>query len=194
MDKIDLETLIGFINKELSKEENQVVQSEINNDPELAKKYNEFLKMNEMHENYLSDILKRDLPEKTKKLFEDEKITKVGFLSSLKRGYLAIVGWMGFAVTGGLLLLPTAQMQLANRDLDNQQMIIAGLEGNQETLFRGVNVKSLELDEIIIVDGKFEIKVDQIKQVEEEICIEFSIKKLGETDTKFEFHSFCLNN
>lgn len=192
--KIDLETLIGFINKELSEEDSKVVQSELNKDPELTKKYNEFLKMNEMHEDYLNNILKQDLPEKTKKLFEESNIAKGGVLSFFKRGYVAIVGWMGFAVTGGLLFLPTAQMQLATRGLDDQQITIAGLEGNQETLFRGVNVKSLELEEVIIVDNKFAIKVVQIKQVEEEFCIEFSIKKLGESDNKFKSKSICLNN
>ena len=150
--------------------------------------------MNEMHEDYLNSILKQDLPEKTKKLFEEDNLAKGGVFSFFKRGYVAIVGWMGFVVTGGLLLLPTAQMQLATRGLDDQQITIAGLEGNQEILFRGVSLKSLELEEIIIVDDKFEIKVEQIKQVEEGFCIEFSIKKLGESENKFKSQSTCLNN
>lgn len=74
--KIDLETLVAFINNELSESEYQDVSKKINEDKDVKQKYENIKKTREMHKLYMQDFLNEKIPEKTNELFKQYENSK----------------------------------------------------------------------------------------------------------------------
>tara|TARA_A100001035_G_C27782324_1_gene502406 strand:- start:1198 stop:1812 length:615 start_codon:yes stop_codon:yes gene_type:complete len=188
MSNVTEELIVAYITDNLDENKKSQVLYEIENNPELMKLYKELKSIRDDQEKIVSDFISRPIPDKTLKLFENKK-KESSLIERIKKGYLTLIGWLGFVVTSTLLILPSTQMQLATFRGSESELQIAKLEKEllelqtQVYTFRGLDNDltdtsnfSINESKKIEIDGKnYDLKIISINNFNTETCVNFSL-------------------
>ncbi len=182
MDDTIKEQIMSYITGNLDEKSKEKVRQKIADNPEIKKLYIDLKNIRMAHEELSNKFVSSPIPTKTLKLF-DEKNTNQSILEYIKKGYFAFIGWIGFLITGGLLIFPVTQMQMASKNNTLESQIaqledrIPNLDG-QSYSFRGLE-NDLITDQnsniggsfIRIEDLTYEILIEKISENETETCL-----------------------
>lgn len=118
---------------------------------------------------------------------------RIFFTSLLNKWYVTLTGWLGFLVTGAILL-PVYQMQVVDK---GNETLIADLQNSQNSIFRSADLNRIELNQIIVIEDKYfnqyEIKITEITSHTKQICFSFSIRSADENKEDFQDKKICID-
>ncbi len=203
MSNITEEQVVAYITGNLNENEKNQVMQEIEKDPEINKLYHELKDIRNNQEQLVSDFISRPIPDKTLNLFK-KKSEKLNLINRIKKGYLTIIGWLGFIATSSVLLLPSTQMQIATFRGDSTELQIAKLEDEllqlerQIYTFRGIDDEQIDTSyneigdkKMIKIAGKdYEFKIISIDNFDTKTCVIFTVYDNGKKITTEEI---CQN-